>query len=240
MLFCYSLTEGGQDAAKKTYKQLTTWFGGSWSRADTAVIDKYIEEDGTCEGPIYRGMHFSQQEYAEFMKSVRQGETINMRGQNSSWTTEPEVAYNFSTSGERNVRLKCLKNRTASPVSHLSEKGESEVLAHSRAQWTVLNVVEGLSWTEITVVECGKYMPKETKDAKPAFDNERPLRSDDPEHSTYVPLAIRMQQQSKNIGFSHVENPIPPVFSKSDREQPETMEEWERSIKEFEETYCKD
>ena len=186
----------GQSAeeAKKTYDQLHTWFGGSWDRADTAAIDRYIDQDDVYDGPIYRGMHFSEQEYSGFMQGLKPGERINMRGMNSSWTDNEEVAYNFYRNGERKVKITCLKNRTAAPVSHLSDKGENEVIAHSKAEWTVLSVSEGSDFTEIKVVETGSFMSDQKRDAlkkKGSTHDAMPEK----ESSGSKPLFERMQEQ---------------------------------------------
>lgn len=160
----------GQSAeeAEKTYKQLETWFGGSWYSADTDTLDKYIDEDGAAGGEIFRGMHFTEDEYAAFMKSVQPGSRIGMNGHNSSWTSDRETAWGFSKNGDRHVIICCKKNKTSAPVSHLSSKGEDEILAHSRTQWTVLGVTEGSGRTEITVIEAAERTSEEERNRRKA------------------------------------------------------------------------
>lgn len=155
------------EEAHQTRKQLETWFGGGWSRADTKTIDKYIEKDHAYEGETYRGLHFYQEsDYKEFMGDLKVGDVIhNKDGMNSSWSTSFETARNFShgVSGDcDSVTIHCMKNRTSAPVAHLSSQGEDEVLSHSKAQWTVLsyNISDkpsGRKDVTINVIEKGEY-----------------------------------------------------------------------------------
>lgn len=178
--------------AETTLKQFGTWFGGSWSHADTEVLDRYIDEDHAYDGPIYRGMHFDEESYSKFMADLRPGSTMSMNGYNSSWTNDREVAWGFSKAEDRHVLIKCVSNKTSSPVSHISEKGENEILAHSRAQWTVLRVSEGDSRTEIIVMEAERRMSSEDRD-------QRKLQRDSEPDDRYMPLSERMEEQSKYI-----------------------------------------
>lgn len=149
----------GWDEAKveKCHAEMTTWFGGSWYKADTAVLDEYVDKAPAYDGEIYRGLHFTEDEYQAFMQSAQQGATIGMRGKNSSWTSDKETADMWTQGAERRVVLVCTKNRTSTPVNVLSDKGEDEVLAHSKAGWTVLRAEEGADKTYIYVVEKGEY-----------------------------------------------------------------------------------
>ena len=185
----------GQSAeeVERTYHEMDTWFGGGWSHADTDTLDTYIDQDGTCKGPIYRGLKFDEAGYQKFMKNLEPGSRINMRGMNSSWSTSEEVAWDFYHGAEREVKITCVSNRTASPVDFISSKGEYEVLAHSRAQWTVLGVKEGDSRTEITVIETGEFMSKEDRDK---LKQEHANDSAPEKESKQVSLAQRMQEQS--------------------------------------------
>lgn len=182
--------------ARDTFDELRTWFGGSWDKADTDILDKYIEKDGAYGGEIFRGMSFDEGEYASFMKNVQPGSKIGMIGNNSSWADNKEQAWHFSKGGDRHVILHCVKNKTAAPVDHLSIHGENEILAHSRTQWTVIGVKEGDSRTEITVIEAGEYMSKEERDhLKKTHGNDAlPEKHDEP-----VSLAQRMKEQNKFI-----------------------------------------
>lgn len=189
-------TGQSEEEARKTREQLGTWFGGSWSHADTDVIDRYIDQDSAYDGTIYRGMHFSEEEYAAFMQGMKPGARMNMRGMNSSWTNNEEVAYTFYRGGERKVKLTCVKNRTAAPVSHLSDKGEDEIVAHSRAEWTILSIEEAPGLTEIKVVETGEYMSVQKRDEL----KKKHLTNDAaPQESDYKPLFERMQEQRVSV-----------------------------------------
>lgn len=155
---------GQNDAsAKATYSEMETWFGSSWDSADTATLDSYIASDHVYDGTIYRGMSFSNEDYASFMKNISPGSTISML-RNSSWTSSKDVALDYSHRGDdgvNSITIECVKNRTSAPVSHLSYQGEDEILASSTAKWTVLHqetyqTSKGSYKTHITVVEAGE------------------------------------------------------------------------------------
>lgn len=153
--------------AERTQNELETWFGGSWTSADTKTIDKYIEKDHACEGEIYRGLHFYKKEdFEKFMSKCEPGSVIhNEGGMNASWSTSYETARIFAHGMVKecdSVMLKCAKNRTSAPVAHLSSQGEDEVLSHSRARWTVLSVDyndkgNGNQDIIVNVIEKGDY-----------------------------------------------------------------------------------
>lgn len=151
------------DQAQATMKEFQKWFGGSWDDADTATLDKYIEEDHAFEGTMYRGMKFDHDGFDAFMKDIGPGAQIRMQ-RNSSWSSDEEVARSFGAhiyNDVDTVMITCVKNRTSAPVAHLSTAGESEVLAHSKASWTVLHseVVQwpsGAKKAYLTVVETGE------------------------------------------------------------------------------------
>jgi len=183
--------------------EMGTWFSGSWGRADTETLDKYIDDDGVYDGEIYRGIELDQDDYEEFMKNAQPGGTVKMIGMNSSWTSDKEMAYHFSGSSEdsRHIVFRCIKNRTAAPVSHLSTHGEDEVLAHSRAQWTVMNVQEGTNRTIITVVESEHRMSKEERDL-------RRKQFDSVPDKKYESLPDRMQAQQKYFRIDPLETSV--------------------------------
>lgn len=155
---------GQSDAeAKASYNEFETWFSNSWDTADTAILDKYIEADHVYEGKMYRGMKFDHEGFDAFMKDVSPGAEIRMK-RNSSWSSDEDVARRFGAhvyDDVDTVMVTCVKNRTSAPVAHLSTQGESEILAHSEAKWTVLHseVVEwpgGAKKAYLTVVEQGE------------------------------------------------------------------------------------
>jgi len=159
-------TGAGEQEAKKMNYELQTWFSGSWSRADTATLDRYIEKDHAYEGTIYRGLHFGKQDdYDKFMKQIDDnGGIIKMNG-NSSWSSNEGTARGFAHTvdpDQNSVVIVCTKNRTSAPVSHISSQGEDEVLAHSKAKWTVLHkestdLGDGIKNTMLYVIESGEY-----------------------------------------------------------------------------------
>lgn len=160
-------TGQSDEQAKKTQAELQTWFGGSFGKADTATLDKYIDEDHAYKGELYRGLHFENEgSFDNFISQCKPGSVItNKEGRNSSWTSSEGMARTFAHSANRGVDsviIHCVKNRTTSPVSHLSSHGEDECLSHSKAQWTVLRTEisetgQGGRKADVYVVEKGEY-----------------------------------------------------------------------------------
>lgn len=146
--------------ASATLKAFEEWFGGSWENADTKTLDKYIESDHVYNGKIYRGMKFDNDNFDEFMKNVSPGAEISMK-RNSSWSSDENVARLFGQNASEDINsviITCVKNKTSSPVDHLSTQGEGEILASSKARWTVLHneivkLPNGTQKAYITVVE---------------------------------------------------------------------------------------
>lgn len=155
-----SMSGMSEAEASATLKEMETWFGGSWSDADTGTLDKYVEKDHVYEGTMYRGMKFGNEDFDSFMKNISPGAEIGMK-RNSSWSSDEDVARRFGAhvyDDINTVMITCVKNKTSAPVAHLSGAGESEVLSHSKAKWTVLHS-ETVTWPSgakkayITVVE---------------------------------------------------------------------------------------
>lgn len=153
--------------AQEYQKSLETYFSGSSITAeDTGIIDDYVSKAPAFNDTMYRGIAWGSGDgrYDDFIKNVRPGSEIDMRGQVSSWSSSEEVARGFAHHGDDNadsVMLVCVGNRTATPVNHLSRMGESEVLAGSQAKWTVLHS-ESAEWssgarkTWVYVIEKGE------------------------------------------------------------------------------------
>ena len=160
-------TGQSKEQAEKTKSELDTWFSGGWSKADTTTLDKYIDEDHAYDGELYRGLHFENDgDFDSFIAQCEPGAVItNKNGMNSSWSSSEGMARTFAHSANRavdSVILHCVKNRTTSPVSYLSSKGEDECLSHSKAQWTVLHTEisetgQGGRKADVYVVEKGEY-----------------------------------------------------------------------------------
>lgn len=161
--YIQKMTGMDADEAATTMKEFNKWFGGSWGSADTDTLDNYISQDHVYEGKMYRGMKFTPEGFDSFMENVSPGATISMK-RNSSWSSDEAVARSFaahSYDATFSVMLTCVKNRTSAPVDHLSTAAESEVIAHSKARWTVLHS-EVVTWPSgakkayLTVVETGE------------------------------------------------------------------------------------
>lgn len=160
-------TGQSDEEAKKTQDEFDTWFSGSWSKADTATLDRYIDEDHAYDGELYRGLHFNENdEFDAFIDQCKPGSVItNRNGMNSSWSSDEFMAKHYAHSSDdefASVVIHCVKNRTTSPVSHLSYQGEDECLSHSKAQWTVLHTNvsvsrKGYKKADVYVVEKGEY-----------------------------------------------------------------------------------
>ena len=154
-----------QEEAEKTYRELDTWTGSNWSRANSDMLDGYIEKAPTFDGPIFRGLHFTDSDdYDSFMESISSG-VVTMGG-NSSWSSDESVARRFAHAIDDDVSsvvIRCVANKTAAPIEHITQKGgEDEVIAHSRAAWTVLDVSEysnysGSRKAVVTVIERGEF-----------------------------------------------------------------------------------
>lgn len=156
-----------REKAEKLNAEIGTWTSNQWDKADKASLDEYVENAPAYEGTISRGLCFKDNRYGsydDFMETAKSG-VIRMNG-NSSWTTDDEVSRRYAhpnDSGIDSVIIKCVKNKTATPIEHLTTNGgEDEVLAHSRAAWTVLNATEtekngGGRLAVITVIERGEY-----------------------------------------------------------------------------------
>lgn len=155
---------GMSDAEADTVsREITTWTSNSWDKADTAVLDKFIEQDHTYDGEIFRGMHFDNDGYSSFMQDIEVGSTISMK-RNSSWSSNEDDARVFAHTGDEeinSVMIRCVQNRSASPIKYLNSQGEDEVIGHSKAKWTVLNsqtteTSKGTKKTWLTVIEKGE------------------------------------------------------------------------------------
>ena len=161
--YIQKMTGMDEEEAAATLKEFNKWFSGSWGDADTAALDHYIEKDHVYDGKMYRGMKFNPETFDAFMENISPGATISMR-RNSSWSSDEAVARSFaahSYDATFSVLITCVKNRTSAPVDHLSGLGESEVIASSKASWTVLHS-EVVTWPSgakkayLTVVEKGE------------------------------------------------------------------------------------
>ena len=123
-------------------------------------------------------------------------------------------------------------------MSHLSDKGESEVLAHSRTQWTVLNVIEGQDWTEISVVEAENYMEKKTNNSATALTANDSMEQETGKDA-YLSLAERMRQQSKLFGVNkeYTGKLVPPIIIHSNLSLAERMRQHELHVSESDEGF---
>lgn len=203
-------------------KEMDTWVSNSWSRADTAQIDKFIESDHTYDGEIYRGLHFvegrDETSYDDFMKNIEVGGTIStaVSGRNASWSSSENDAATFShrsNAYEDSVVIRCVGNRTSSPIGYLNNQGEKEVVSHSRARWTVLNVQEsekgsGGRHAEITVVECGEFDSASKGDG---------AMSEEKTESTESKFTSMLDRWDKS-GADFVASPRKPKDEKSDED----------------------
>lgn len=130
------------EEVEKTYQELDTWFSNRWDKADTETLDKYVESSPVYDGIMHRGMHFeTPEQMQEFAGSMNVGDRIYMGGKNSSWTSNEETARGYAHNNDdtySSILFTCVKNKTSSPVDDLSVKQEQEVLASSKAQWTIL------------------------------------------------------------------------------------------------------
>lgn len=138
------------DKAKKVQKVMDDYFGDGYAAftsgnkvKETAIIDEALSKMAIYDGDIWRGMHLINRKYDEFMQNVVIGAEIQMPSV-SSWTSRDRVADRFAEIKQRNnsIIFKCINNRSAVGVQHISELGysEAEVLAPSTARWRVVSI----------------------------------------------------------------------------------------------------
>lgn len=153
-----------RNKAEEYYQKLKKYFGGSYYEEDRDVIDDFVSKSPAFDGISYRGIAWDKgsKQYDEFMSHVKPGSTIGMRDEPSSWTSLEEIARGFAhavDSKADSVVIQCVKNRTSTPVAHISSQGEQEILASSTARWTVMysetTEYQGARKTYIYVVETG-------------------------------------------------------------------------------------
>lgn len=141
------MTGQSEEEAEATLREMHRYTREDWRSADSTILDKYIDQDHAyhARDGIARGMVFDDADYQKFAQNIKPGAQIGMRG-NSSWTSEMSSAQDFAESSDltkNSVIIKCVLNKTSSPIAHLSAwQGESEVLAKSTAKWKVLDVKE--------------------------------------------------------------------------------------------------
>ena len=108
---------------------------------DPDVLENYINASPTYDGRVYRGIHFSTVEEAQVFADLEVGQRIGMRGKISSWTSDLRTAKDFAFSKDEeksSVVIHNSRNRTGSPIAEYASQEEFEVLASSKAEWTVL------------------------------------------------------------------------------------------------------
>ena len=157
------VTGQSEAQAKVTWKALDDWTTSSHNRNEK-VLDEFIEKAPAYNKTMYRGMVFSDEEYAAFMANVSDGAVMKMNG-NASWSGERMVARRFAHAvydDANSVVVKCVKNKTSVPIEFAGANGEEEVLSHSRARWTILHTEEfttskGMKKAYITVIEKGEF-----------------------------------------------------------------------------------
>ena len=152
------------EEANQVFDALSTWVGNNWESADKNKLDAFVEAAPAYQGTMFRGLHFEPGDgsFEEFMEKVKRGGTMTMNGP-ASWSSDDFVARTYAHMGDHtydSVMIRCIKNRTSTPIGYLNRMGEEEVLSSSKAGWTVLDVVEyddrGGRKAVITVIEQGE------------------------------------------------------------------------------------
>lgn len=106
--------------------------------AALTALDNYVNGAPKWDGCVCRGINVSRQT----AKQILSGETIDMLGP-SSWSSDRSVAERFSKGKEAVSMLFILDdNKSGVSITHLGyyNGAESEVLAPSGIQYSVLNV----------------------------------------------------------------------------------------------------
>ena len=150
--------------AKIAVKEIEKWTSGGMN-GDRQILDDFVDKAPVYDGQIYRGLKFTDEDYSSFMSDIEKGSIISMNNMNSSWSSDKDVAMMYANhvyDDANSVVITCAKNRTSAPVEHLTiHSGEREVLASSKASWTVLHyevreTSAGKHKAYITVVERGE------------------------------------------------------------------------------------
>ena len=106
------------------------------------AIENFIAISPAYEGEIYRGINLDGRKAREFEAQLQEGATIEMGGI-SSWTSDYNVASDFSRSG--NLSHKILftieKNKTGVDISELSANwSEREVIMSGKVKYKIKKV----------------------------------------------------------------------------------------------------
>lgn len=153
------------EEADKVFSSLRKWVGSGWASVDHKDLDTYIESAPTYDGQLFRGLSFDDDRpggFDDFISKIEVGGTMKMLGP-ASWASDEDTARHFAHSGDSDIDsvvIKCLKNRTATPIDFMNFQGENECLSPSSASWTVMDVQKYTSGDSkkaiITVVEKGE------------------------------------------------------------------------------------
>ena len=142
-----------EEKSKEIQNELREYFSGARSRVNPKIIDQYIDRAPVYDGEMFRGLHFTESEFNEFIKNG----VITSRNVNVSWTDELDTAKVFARGDNLMVILECISNRTGTPVAHLSAEPEGEILTRSTAKWEIVKkekrMIDGKEYWWIQVVE---------------------------------------------------------------------------------------
>ena len=133
------------EEADRVYASLRKWCGSGWASVDKDDLDTYIEAAPAYDGQLFRGLSFdddSPDGFDTFMSEIEVGGTMKMLGP-ASWAAEESTARHFAHAGDDqidSVVIRCMRNRTATPIDFINYEGEDECLSPSTASWTVLDV----------------------------------------------------------------------------------------------------
>jgi len=154
------LTGASDEDSEQMYRAVRTWTSNAWDTADTALVDRYIDADGTFDGELWRGLHFdTEDERDSFLAGMQVGNVFQAGrdGKNASWSSKKVNAETFSNAGAHSVIIHCVGNKSAAPIDYMNLQGEQEVVSRSGTRYTVLGISqeagEDRSRTIITVIE---------------------------------------------------------------------------------------
>ena len=156
-----------RNEAETTYRAMEDYFSIGYSKIRAGkppseavkgkLIDNAIKRARAFNGEIYRGIHLSSNDYAQWAQGLKKGATVDMKGI-SSWSSKKNVAEAFARKGThsgQSVIFKVKSTSKAVPVQHLSTfgSGEAEVLAPSFAKYKVSSFTTKGNITYVNLAE---------------------------------------------------------------------------------------
>lgn len=93
---------------------------------EVKLIDEVVYKSPKYEGTVYRGINVNETYLSELKSNI--GGTVNMGEHGpSSWSSDQQVARNFASQGDHNVKLVFkMENKRGASITNVSQFGQSE------------------------------------------------------------------------------------------------------------------